>query len=103
VGFLFEGTIENSFWDIDTQTHGITESIGYNEMGLVFNVAGLTTSQLHQQSTFTDWDFINVWNMGENQTYPYLRVYLPSDINKDGIVNFLDVAITANQWMEGVE
>jgi len=32
--------------------------------------------------------------------YPYLRVHLPSDINKDGIVNFLDVAITANQWMD---
>jgi hypothetical protein len=54
------------------------------------------------RSTFTDagWDFINVWNIGENQTYPYLRVYLPSDINKDGIVNFVDVAITTNKWME---
>jgi hypothetical protein len=57
---------------------------------------------MQTRSTFTDadWDFINVWNIGENQTYPYLRVYLPSDINKDGIVNFLDVAITASQWME---
>jgi len=43
----------------------------------------------------------NIWNIGENQTYPYLRTYLSSDINKDGIVNFLDLSITANQWMEG--
>jgi hypothetical protein len=96
------GNASNCFWDIDIQTHGVAESIGDNQ-GTATNVYGLPTSQLHQQSTFTDWDFINVWNIGENQIYPYLRVYLPSDINKDGIVNFLDVAITANQWMEGVE
>ena len=91
--------VSNCFWDTDTQTHGVTESIGLNE-GYGINVEGLPTAQLHQQSTFTNWDFINAWNIGENQTYPYLRVYLPSDINKDGIVNFLDIAITANQWMK---
>ncbi|MHC4546355.1 MAG: hypothetical protein ACYSYL_17895 [Planctomycetota bacterium] len=57
---------------------------------------------MQTMSTFTDasWDFINVWDIGENQTYPYLRVCLAGDINKDGIVNFLDIAITANQWLE---
>ena len=95
------GEISNCFWDTDTQTHGVTESIGQND-GTATNVLGLPTSEMHQQSTFTDagWDFINFWNIGENQTYPYLRVYLPSDINKDGIVNFLDLSITANQWMQ---
>ena len=92
-------SISNCFWDTTTQTHGVTESIG-DPGGTITNVLGLPTHQLHQQSTFTDWDFINVWNIGENQTYPHLRVYLPSDINKDGIVNFLDLSITANQWME---
>jgi hypothetical protein len=95
------GNLSNCFWDTDTQTHGVTKSIGRNTGGTIVNVSGLPTSQLHQQSTFTDWDFINVWDIGENQTYPYLRVYLPSDINKDGIVNFLDFAITANKWLEG--
>jgi hypothetical protein len=95
-------SVSNCFWDTDTQTHGVTESIGYPG-GTITNVLGLPTTQLHQQSTFTDWDFINVWNIGENQTYPYLRIYLTGDINKDGIVNFLDVAITANQWMQAVE
>jgi hypothetical protein len=97
-----DGSASNCFWDIDTQTNGVTESIGRYEGGTVTNVAGLPTSQMQTGSTFTDagWDFINAWNIGENQTYPYLRAYLPSDINKDGIVNFLDVAITANQWME---
>jgi hypothetical protein len=95
-----DGSASNCFWDTDTQTHSVTNSIGYNE-GTTTNVAGLPTSQLHQQSTFTDWDFINVWDIGENQTYPYLRIYLPSDINKDRIVNFLDLSITANKWLEG--
>ena len=96
------GEIVFSLWNTATQTHGVTESFGYN-FGTATNVVGLPTHQLQQQSTFTDWDFINVWNIGENQTYPYLRIYLAGDINKDGIVNFLDVAITANKWMEGVE
>ena len=89
----------NCFWDTDAQTHGVTESIG-DPGGTVINVLGLPTTEMHQQSTFTNWDFINIWNIGANQTYPYIRVYLPSDINKDRIVNFLDFAITANQWME---
>jgi len=96
------GYVGDCFWDIDNQTHGITESIGLNG-GPVKNVEGLPTTQMQTKSTFTDadWDFINTWNIGENQTYPYLRVYLPSDINKDGIVNFLDLSITANKWLEG--
>jgi hypothetical protein len=95
--------ISNCFWDTDTQTHGVTESIGFNYGGTVTNVAGLPTAQMQTISTFTDagWDFINFWDIGENQTYPHLRIYLPSDINKDGIVNFLDFAITTNKWLEG--
>ena len=97
-------TVSNCFWDTDTQNNGVTESIGLNE-GDVNNVEGLPTAQMQTRSTFTDayWDFINVWNIGKNQTYPYLRVYLLSDINKDGLVNFLDFAITANQWLQGDE
>ncbi len=102
--YMDYGDVSNCFWDTETQTHGVTESIGLNEDD-VNNVEGLPTTQMQTKSTFTDadWDFINVWNIGENQTYPYLRVYLPSDINKDGIVNFLDLSIMANQWMQGVE
>jgi len=101
VGYNDGYSISNCFWDTDTQTHGVTESIGDNQ-GTATNVAGLPTDQMQTIRTFTDadWDFINVWNIGENQTYPYLRIYLAGDINKDGIVNFLDIAITANQWME---
>ena len=35
----------------------------------------ITKSQAQQQSTYTGigWDFINVWNIDEGQSYPYLR------------------------------
>ena len=94
------GTITNSYWDIETS--GESNMCGLQEGGATGcdPYYGKTTVELHLQSTFQNWDFINVWNIGENQTYPYLRVYLPSDINQDGIVNFLDIAITANQWMQ---
>ncbi|GAI16679.1 unnamed protein product, partial [marine sediment metagenome] len=96
-----EGSASNCFWDIDKQTHGVADSIGENE-GTVTNVAGLPTAQMQTRSTFTsaNWDFIDIWNIGENQTYPYLRTVPAGDINKDGIVNFLDVAILGQKWCE---
>jgi hypothetical protein len=83
------------FWDsdINPDVNGIGNAIDPN-------VVSKTTAEMKKQSTFTNWDFITIWNIGENQTYPYLRDLLAGDINKDGIVNFLDVAITSNQWME---
>jgi hypothetical protein len=91
--------ITNSYWDIETS--GELNMCGSQDGGATGcnNSYGLPTSQLHQQSTFTDWDFINTWNIGENQTYPYLRTVLPSDINKDRITNFLDIAILCEEWL----
>jgi len=97
-----EGGISNCFWDTDTQTHGVTYSIGDNQ-GTATNVAGLPTAKMKTKSTFTDagWDFVEIWNIGENQTYPYLRVHPTGDINHDDIVNMLDFAIFAGHWLEG--
>jgi hypothetical protein len=83
------------FWDIEVT--GCLEATGSLGGG-----GGKTTAEMKMESTFTDagWDFINVWDIGESQTYPYLRTYLAGDTNKDRIVNFLDLSITANQWME---
>jgi len=85
------------FWDsnINSDVNGIGN-------GSDPNVVGLTTVQMQQRSTFTDagWDFINVWDIGENQTYPFLRTHLPSDINKDDKTNFYDIAILAGHWLD---
>ncbi len=89
-GLIQSGSIENCFWDINTS--GLESSDG----GI-----GLTTVEMQRQSTFADagWDMVNVWDIGENQTYPFLRTHLPSDINKDDETNFLDLAIQAAQWL----
>jgi hypothetical protein len=62
----------------------------------------LTDGEMKQQATFTGWDFVEVWDIEENQTYPYLRLYSPADINHDKVVNFLDFAILAEHWLEGI-
>jgi len=31
---------------------------------------GLTTAEMMQQSTYVDWDFVNIWTMIEGETYP---------------------------------
>ena len=90
--------IANSYWDIETT--GEPNMCGNPEDPNCDNSYGKTTSQLQQQSTFTGWDFIGVWNIGENQTYPYLRTVPAGDINKDKTVNFLDVAILGEKWMK---
>jgi len=84
-------TIAGSFWDV--QTSGQEHSAGGE---------GKTTAEMKTLSPFTNanWDFINTWDIGENQTYPYLRTHSASDLNKDKIVNFLDLSILAEQWLK---
>jgi len=99
MGCLY-GVISNCYWN--TETSGEAKMCGdqYCASLNCDNSYGRTTSELQQQSTFTDWDFINVWAIGEGQTYPYLRTVAASDINKDRITNFLDLCIVAEHWME---
>ncbi len=94
VGFNVVGTVTDSFWDVDSS--GIDTSDGGT---------GKTTAEMQTESTFTDasWDFVEIWNIGENQTYPYLRVYPAGDLNHDGVVNLPDFAIFADHWLAGVE
>jgi hypothetical protein len=87
------GTVTASFWD--TQTSFLATSDGGT---------GKTTAEMQTASTFLDagWDFVNVWGIGENQTYPYLRKYSAADINQDASVNFLDLALLAENWLTGM-
>ena len=96
IGYVQDGSYTKCFWNSDVipDINGIGNSTDPN-------VIAKTTVEMKQEATFTGWDFIDTWNIGENQTYPYLRVYPAGDINKDGIVNFFDFAIAADQWMEG--
>ena len=60
----------------------------------------LSEEQMTQQESFAGWDFINVWGIGQGQTYPYLRQYSAADISSDGVVNFADFAILAESWLK---
>jgi hypothetical protein len=61
----------------------------------------LTDEQMKQQSSFVGWDFVEIWGIGENQTYPYLRTEPAGDLNHDKKVDFKDFAIFASHWLEG--
>lgn len=68
VGYDSEGTIINSYWD--TETSGFATSDGGE---------GKTTAQMKVQSTYTDWDFVMVWQISEsvNNGYPSYVNYEP--------------------------
>jgi hypothetical protein len=84
------GNISSSFWD--TQTSGQTTSAGGT---------GMTTAEMKTLSTFTSagWDFVEIWGIEENQTYPYLRTEPAGDLNHDKKVDFKDFAILAENWL----
>ena len=86
--FYPDGTITNSFWDIETS--GQTTSAGGT---------GKTTPEMRQKATFTNWDFVEVWAIAENQTYPFLRRCPAGDINGDCVVNYKDFAFLALHWL----
>jgi parallel beta-helix repeat protein len=71
IGSNNSGTYTDDFWDIDTS--GTTTGIG---SGADPEVQGRTTPIMKRQATFTtggsNWDFINIWGIVEDITYPYL-------------------------------
>jgi len=91
VGFCMAGGITDSFWD--TETSGLSISAGGTPK---------TTAEMKTKSTFTDagWDFVEVWGIGENQTYPFLLTDPTGDLNYDKKVDLIDLAILASHWLE---
>ncbi len=89
VGYNSGGTITDSFWDVETSSK-VTSAGG----------VGKTTAEMKQKATFTDLDFIEIWGIAENQTYPFLRRHPAGDLNQDGRVDLLDLAIFAAHWLD---
>jgi hypothetical protein len=92
VGYSYGGAVSASFWD--TQTSGEPNSAGG---------VGKTTAEMKTINIFTNagWDFVEIWGIGENQTYPFLRNEPAGDSNHDKKVDLLDLAIFASHWLEG--
>jgi hypothetical protein len=63
IGYNWEaGVTYDSYWDIQTSEQ-ISSKGG----------TGKTTAKMMQQATFVNWDFADVWDIVENETYPFLR------------------------------
>jgi hypothetical protein len=103
VGIHVAGEIERSFWDVEASGEpNMCGGQGEFPTGCDPN-CGKTTAQMQTKSTFTSagWDFVEIWDIGEGQTYPYLRFAPAGDFNYDKKVDLLDLAILASHWLEG--
>jgi hypothetical protein len=96
-------TFVKCFWDSDVNPDvngfGNPDMNGFGN-GTDPNVVGKSTAEMMQEATFDNWDFVEIWNIGENQTYPFLRVYSAGDLDHNDKVNFGDVAILCSHWLE---
>ncbi|HOK09181.1 MAG TPA: GLUG motif-containing protein, partial [Candidatus Hydrogenedens sp.] len=61
IGAIFGGAVSNSYWDMETS--GQTSSAGGE---------GKTTTEMKTQANYAGWDFISIWGIIEDITYPYL-------------------------------
>jgi hypothetical protein len=108
VGDDFTNSYGSCFWDktINSSLEGAGQPIckdypEYCPMPDPQGLLGKSTAEMQKETTFTDagWDFVEVWGIGENQTYPFLRQYLAGDVNHDGLVDWRDFAILAGRWL----
>ncbi len=63
------GVIWPSYWD--TQTSGTSTGVG---SGAISSASGKTTAEMKTQSTFTEWNFVTIWQIvgGDGANYPDL-------------------------------
>jgi len=92
VGVHIAGEVGASFWDVET-----------SDCNTSAGGTGKTTAEMKTMSTFTDagWDFVEIWGIGENQTYPFLLTESAGDLNHDKKVDLTDLAILASHWLQG--
>ncbi|MDR0763598.1 MAG: hypothetical protein LBF01_03785, partial [Bacteroidales bacterium] len=87
---------------VDVITSGASFSNCYYDMGYsplkayaesgagsaVQNVEGKTTAEMVRRETFNNWDFGNIWNIDDDATYPWLRIFpqkeYPKSFTTDG-------------------
>ncbi|MHC4477404.1 MAG: LamG domain-containing protein [Planctomycetota bacterium] len=72
-----------------------------------------TTDQMMQQATFVGWDFVDIWDIVENETYPFLRVsdakelvaleiFGPNEVAEDFHARYKAIAYYDNNSMADV-
>ncbi|MGC9054457.1 MAG: GLUG motif-containing protein, partial [Candidatus Hydrogenedens sp.] len=66
IGVNNSGTVISSYWDKDRS--GLSSSSGGS---------GKTTTEMGGETTYEDWDFVNIWELAKASNYPYLKVLGP--------------------------
>jgi len=82
-GYNRDGTISGCYFLNPTDGGGPDNGLG----------TALTLTQMKQQNSFLGWDFENVWDILEGQTYPFLRTVLldPVELLVDLAQNVVDL------------
>jgi hypothetical protein len=98
LGYNYSGVFTSCFWDKDINpTITGVGNVEPDPNGAI----GETIINMKKKSTLTDagWDFVEIWGIGENQTYPFLRTEPAGDSNYDGKVDLVDLAILGSHWL----
>lgn len=91
IGFAFqtpsnaaisETKVKDNYWNTDL--FGAEDA--FNAVNFRITTGGITSEQMSMQNTFTGWDFINIWDIDEGTSFPYLRQNPPSEKPGGGIV-----------------
>lgn len=65
------GSYSNNYWNGESTNSGNRTSVGATK---------LTSSEMTDPDSFNSWDFSTIWNITENQSFPYLRDIVPTNL-----------------------
>ncbi|GAB5409526.1 MAG: hypothetical protein BalsKO_18910 [Balneolaceae bacterium] len=65
------GSYTNNYWNGESTNSGNRTSAGATK---------LTSSEMTDSDSFTSWDFSTIWNITEDQSFPYLRDLIPTSL-----------------------
>lgn len=65
------GIYTNNYWNGESTNSGSNTSEGATK---------LTSSEMTDSDSFTSWDFSTIWNITEDQSFPYLRDLVPTSL-----------------------
>ncbi len=76
VGYNRTSIINDSFWN--EETSGLNLGIGLDDN--TQSVTGLTSAEMRQQASFSNWDFISTWDIQEGMSFPFLKNNQPDSL-----------------------
>jgi hypothetical protein len=88
------GTMTNVYY----KSEGVSQASGQNTISS--GVFALTSDNLKKKNNFLGWDFNEIWRIVEGYSYPYLKIYPPSNIYTS-LNDTLEIQYTPEQAYTG--